>query len=157
MADYKFDKTQGDYINCNADMDDLFGDNDNSAFPPKVLDYQDMDMAKEPLITVDKARFDIFKQYKNKYKLIWGMISKLRRAFEGGSEIKAIDPLLLGPDSYLYRIFFDHLRIPYPKFAHFMATFLLVCQMNTNLGKLWENELMVITLIMCQRTRWNLL
>ena len=86
MADYEFDNTQGDYINCNADMDDLFDDNDNSAFPPEVLDYQDMDMAKEPLITVDKARFNIFKQYKNEYKLTRGMISKLHSAFEGGDQ-----------------------------------------------------------------------
>ena len=35
---------------------------------------------------------------------------------------------------YLYHVFFNHLRIPHPKFAHFMATFLLVCQMNTNLS-----------------------
>ena len=129
MADYEFDNTQGDYINCNADMDDLFDDNDNSAFPPEVLDYQDMDMAKEPLITVDKTRFDIFKQYKNEYKLIWGVISKLHCAFygRGRSEIEAVAWLLLGPDSYIYRVFLDYLRIPHPKFAHFMATFLLVC------------------------------
>ena len=69
MADYELDNTQGDY---------------NSAYPPKVLDYQDVDMTKEPFITVDKARFDIFKQYTNEYKLIWGMIPKLHRTFEGG-------------------------------------------------------------------------
>ena len=102
-------------------------------------------MTEKPLITVNKARFDIFKQYKNESKRIRGMISKLHRAFEGGeggrgTEIEAVARLLLGPDSYLYRVFFDHLRIPHPKFAQFMATFLLVCRINTNLGKLWEDD-----------------
>ena len=71
-------------------------------------------MTKELLITVHKARFDIFKQYKNEYKLIRGMISKLHRAFEGRgrSEIEAVAWLLLRPDSYIYRVFLDHLRIP---------------------------------------------
>ena len=67
MADYEFDNTKGDYINYSDALDDLFDEKDNSAFPPKILEYQDADMTEEPLITVDKARFDIFKQYKNKY------------------------------------------------------------------------------------------
>ena len=39
MTEYEFDNTQGDYITCNADLDDLFEDGDNSTFPPKVSDY----------------------------------------------------------------------------------------------------------------------
>ena len=80
MADYKFNNNQGGYINYSNALDNRFHDDDNSAFPPKILDYQDADITKEPLDTVDKARFDIFNQYKNEYKLIRGVILKL---FEG--------------------------------------------------------------------------
>ena len=62
MADYEFNNSQGDYINYSDTLDDLFDDNDSSAFPLKISEYQDVNMTKEPFITVDKARFDIFKQ-----------------------------------------------------------------------------------------------
>ena len=44
-------------------LDDIFDNEDNSTFPPEISDYQDANMTKEPFITVDKARFDIFNQY----------------------------------------------------------------------------------------------
>ena len=59
MADCEFDNTQGDYINYSDALDDLFGEDDNNAFPPKISEYQDAHMTEEPLITVDKAYFDI--------------------------------------------------------------------------------------------------
>ena len=36
MADYEFDNNQGNYINRNANLDDIFDDDDISVFPPKV-------------------------------------------------------------------------------------------------------------------------
>ena len=92
-------------------------------------------MTNEPLVTVNKAHFDIFNQYKKVYKLIRGLsyIAPLRGG--GRSEIEAVARLLLGTGFYVYRVFFDHLRIPHPKFGHFMATFLLVCRMNTHLHR----------------------
>ena len=84
MADYELDNTQGDYINNSDALDDLFDEDDSCAFPPKLSEYQDADMTVEPVISMDKARFDVFIQYKNEYKLIRGMIAKLHRAFEGG-------------------------------------------------------------------------
>ena len=44
MADYEIDNTQGDYINYSAAPDDLFDEDDYSAFPPKISEYQDADM-----------------------------------------------------------------------------------------------------------------
>ena len=64
MANYEFNNSQGDYINYSDALGDLFDDDDSSAFPPKLSDYQDADMTNEPLVTVNKARFDIFNQYK---------------------------------------------------------------------------------------------
>ena len=59
---------------------------------------------------------------------------------EGGSEIKAAATMLLGPESHIYRVFRDHLKMPHHKYAHFVATLFLVCRMNHNINKLWDDD-----------------
>ena len=51
-----------------------------------------------------------------------------------------IATLLLGPDSPVYRVFFDVLGLDFAMFSHFMATFYLPCQMSCNLTKLVEDD-----------------
>ena len=84
MTDYEFNNNQGDYINYNDALDDIFDGDDNSSFPPTTSDYQDPDMTKEPLVTVDKARFDVFNEYKKEYELIQGIFLSYVAHFRGG-------------------------------------------------------------------------
>ena len=68
-----------------------------------------------------------------------GMISNLPAANLGNwGKVEKVAILLLGPDSAIYRVFLDTVGIPFQKFARVMATFLIICQMNQNLSKLWE-------------------
>ena len=62
---------------------------------------------EQPQITIDKARSDKFQQYKNEYRLIRRMISEENEAMGGGSEVKAVATLLLGPESHIYNVFQD--------------------------------------------------
>ena len=55
-------------------------------------------------------------------------------------EIVKVAALLFGQESQIYRVFLDTIKIPHLKFAHFIATFVLVCRMNQNLNKVWEDD-----------------
>ena len=68
------------------------------------------------------------------------MISEENEAMGGGSEIKAVATLLLGPESHIYRVFQDQLKMPHHKFSHFMAALFPACRMNHNISKLWADD-----------------
>ena len=111
----------GNYI-LDPDLEDdlcdvLDDEEETSDFPPKISEFLAADMSIQPQITIDKARSDIFQQYKNEYRLVRQMINKETKAMGGGSEIKAVATLLLGPESYIYRIFQVHLKMPHHKFS----------------------------------------
>ena len=107
-------KLIGNYI-LDPDLEDdlcdvLDDEEETSNFPPKISEFLATDMSIQPQITIDKARSDIFQQYRNEYRLIRRMISEETKAMGGGSEIKAVATLLLGPKSYIYCVFQVQLR-----------------------------------------------
>lgn len=66
---------QGDY-NLNLDEDDhILDDGPLLNFPPKILEYQPVDMSTQPRASLEKALAGVFKQYKHKYKLVTNMVS----------------------------------------------------------------------------------
>ena len=90
-----------------ADLEDdlyevLDDEEETNDFPPNLFEFEAADMSIQPQITIDKARSDIFQQYKNEYRLIRRMISKENEAMGGESGIKAVATLLLGPKSHIY-------------------------------------------------------
>ncbi len=148
------DAAMKDFHDGSMAEEDYFSDDDSPTvgFPPKLSDYRDANFATHPGITVDKARTDIFGQYKNEYSFISGMIYKLPALREdvspedeggGASHDEQIDKvanLLLGPESKVYRLFQDALSLPYQKFCQFMATFYFICRFNQNWKELWKDE-----------------
>ena len=59
---------------------------------------------------------------------------------EGGDEIDKVITLLYGPDSRIYRLFKDAMKLPYDKFCHWLATFFFICRMNRGLSDLCQDE-----------------
>ena len=142
--DYANKLVGGNYI-----LDDNLGDNlydvlddeeEANDFPPNLSEFEAADISIQPQTTIDKARSDIFQQHKNEYRLIRRMISEENEAMGGGSEIKAVATLLLGPESHIYRVFQDQLKMPHHKFSHFMAALFPACRMNHNISKLWADD-----------------
>ena len=78
MADYEFDNAKGAYINYQENDFDSFDFDDpkmsSSKFPPKISEYISADMSVQPGITMDKARGDIFTQYKLEFQMVTDMI-----------------------------------------------------------------------------------
>ena len=83
-ADFGIANAKGNYI-FEEEFDDTLLDacNKPSSFPPKISKFEAADMMIQPQITVDKARNDVFSQYKLEHKLIMRMIGKLSRAAGG--------------------------------------------------------------------------
>ena len=54
------------------------------AFPPKLLNFLDADMYRQPTVTVNKERSNIFNQYKGEYNLI----TKITKRLPGGADEK---------------------------------------------------------------------
>ena len=128
-----------------ADLEDdlhnvLDDEEETNDFPPNLSEFEAADMSIQPQITIDKARSNIFQKYKNEYRLIRLMIGKENEAMGGRSEIKAVATLLLGPESHIYRVFHDQLKMPHHEFSHFMATLFLVCRVNHNINKLLADD-----------------
>ena len=60
-------------------------------------------MSTQPLISVEKARTGLFKQYNHKYKMITNMISQLPGGKGlGEGEMVKVAVLLFGPESSIY-------------------------------------------------------
>ena len=51
-------------------------------------------------------------------------------------EVVKVAILLLGPDSAIYRVFLDTIKLPFNKFARFIAMFFLIYWTNQNISKL---------------------
>ena len=143
MGDYSIPNTSS---NPNPSEEDdsaeVFGDEDGDTpdgFPPKLSDYQEADLSKQSLISVDKARSDIFQQYQKEYHFITSMIDKLPDTDGTADERRKVANLLLGPKSKVYQVFQEALDLPYHKFAQFMATFYFVCRFNQNWKDLWND------------------
>jgi len=117
-------------------------DNQSYSFPPPLSEYEAADMSVQPGITVDKARTDLYIQFKKEFDAIRGMLAALPGEAGVGGEIgqEKIATLLLGPDSPVYRVFYDVLGLDFAMFSHFMATFYLTCRMSCNLTKLVEDD-----------------
>ena len=105
------------------------------------MDYMSVDISSPPVVTVDKARKDIYNQYKIEHAMVLGMIASLHAADLGkwGEDVK-VAILLLGPDSAIYCVFLDTIKLPFKKFAQFIATFFLVCRTNQNISKRWPDD-----------------
>ena len=100
-----------------------------------------VDISSPPVVTVDKARKDIYNQYKIEHTMVMAMIASLPAADLGEwGEVVKVAILLLGPDSAIYRVFLDTIKLPFKKFAQFIATFFLVCWTNQNISKLWSDD-----------------
>ncbi len=56
-------------------MDDL--DDNVIGFPPKISSYNSADFSKHPTVTVDKARTQIFKQFKSEFYYVITMVGEL--------------------------------------------------------------------------------
>ena len=113
--------TSSDYIHPGDDDDCWLDDDDESigAFPPKLSNYVDANTSIHPTVTVDKARSDIFSQYKCEYGFITEMIKKLPGGAEDDEEggIDKLINLLLGQNSKVYLVFYDTIGLPYHKFS----------------------------------------
>ena len=81
MTNYEFDGAKGGYTNPAEDIFDSFKFDDDeqssSGFPPKISEYTSTDMSMQPGITMDKARTDIFTQYKHEFKRVNNIIKHL--------------------------------------------------------------------------------
>ena len=138
MRDHAFGD-RGDYCTNDTADDFLFDESDTpGSFPPKGADYKPVSMSTLPYVTVDKARGDIYTQYMDEHRMIVNMIDNLPPADLGewGKVVK-VAMLLFGPDSAIYRVFYDKIAIPFEKYAQFLATFFLVCRINQHLNKIW--------------------
>ena len=61
------------------------------AFPPKLLDFLDADIYRHPTVTVNKARYNIFNQYKDEYGLITKIIRRLTLTGGADEKIQSMD------------------------------------------------------------------
>ena len=52
-------------------------DNQSYSFPPPLSEYEAADMSVQPGITIDKARTDLYIQFKKEFKAIRGMLAAL--------------------------------------------------------------------------------
>ena len=66
------------------------------------------------------------------------MISEENEAMGGGSEIKAVATLLLGPESHIYRVFQDHLTMPHHKSRQATVMLLLFLAATTTATRTWR-------------------
>lgn len=123
-----------DYGPASDDEEDRPG-----SFPPKISDFEAADLTTTPDIFIDKARSDLHKQYKKEWNFIMEMVDSLPDE-EGGDEIDKVITLLYGPDSRIYRLFKDAMKLPYDKFCHWLATFFFICRMNRGLTDLCQDE-----------------
>ena len=135
MRDYQFQKSMEEGIVPGDNKEEGYfnnKDNPSYSFPPPLSDYESADMSIQPGITVDKARTDLYIQFKKEFNAIRGMIAALPGEGGVGGEIgqEKIATLLLWPDSPVYRVFFDVLGLDFAMFSHFMATFILTCRMS---------------------------
>ena len=58
----------------------------------------------------------------------------------GEGEMLKVAVLLFGPESPIYRVFCNWIKIFHHKFAHFLATFLCVYRMNQPLNKFQDDD-----------------
>ena len=139
MRDYA--SYEGGYLQPN-ELDYYADDPELNDFPPKLSDYSDVDLSAQPAVFVDKARSELYEQFQDEYFSIMEFLDE-RPAGEGGDGVdertsKAVD-LLLGPNSPIYRVFHDAIKMPYQKFCQFMATFYFMCRWNQSLKQLWQD------------------
>ena len=60
MDDAPYDDMEEQYDDDGDDSDDDGSPNDAGGFPPRVKDWKDVDYVNRPLVTVDRARRDVF-------------------------------------------------------------------------------------------------
>ena len=106
-------------------------------FNPKLSEWKDSDLSKPPDVFVDKARTDIYNQFKDEHDHVINMIEEL--PFEGDDHEK-VAKYLFGKDSKVYRCFHDAISLPHNKFCQFMATFFFVCRMNQNYNEMCADK-----------------
>ena len=83
MTDYNLTRNRGDYINNNASNNNIYEDYSSSVFLQKISVFETEGMSVKLGILMDKTCYNVFKQYKIKYKLIQGMICCLPHAGDG--------------------------------------------------------------------------
>ena len=145
MRDCKFRKSLEEGMGPIDDEEEwTFDEADNTSysFPLPLSDYEAANMSVQPHITVNKARTDLFVQFKKEFDAIRGMIATLPEAGRVKGEIgqEKVATLLLRPDSTVYRVSFDVLGLDFATFSHFTATLYLTCRMSCNLIKLVEDN-----------------
>ena len=76
-----------------ADLEDdlhnvLDDEEETNDFPPNLSEFKAADVSIQPQVTIDKARVDIFQQYKNEYRLIRQMISEETKPWVGDPRLR---------------------------------------------------------------------
>ena len=74
----------------------------------------------QPGITVDKGRTDLYIQFKKEFDAIRGVIANLQGAggVRGDIGRDKVATLLLGPESPVYRVFFDVLQLDFSTYKN---------------------------------------
>lgn len=83
MDDAPYDDMEEQYDDDGDDSDDDGSPNDAGGFPPRVKDWKDVDYGKQPLVTVDRARRDVFNQYIKEHKFIRNMFDHIDKNRQG--------------------------------------------------------------------------
>jgi|SaaInl74LU_5_DNA_1037368.scaffolds.fasta_scaffold13393_2 hypothetical protein len=121
MDDAPYDDMEEQYDDDGDDSDDDGSPNDAGGFPPRVKDWKDVDYGKRPLVTVDRARRDVFNQYIKEHKFIRNMfdhIDKNRQSSD--NSIDKIVSLLYGTRSPVFEVFQNQLGLSYDQFCRFL-------------------------------------
>lgn len=126
------------YYDDEDEHDDDDSDDDGSpnvgGFPPRVRDWEDVNYGKQPIVTVDRARRDVFIQFISEHNFIRHKIDNNIRG--SGEPVDKVVSLLFGPTSPVFRVFADHLSLAYDQFCRFLSSFYMSCRYNMNWRKM---------------------
>eukprot|EP00984_Skeletonema_dohrnii_P009543 scaffold3653_cov131-Skeletonema_dohrnii-CCMP3373.AAC.1 len=116
MDDAPYDDMEEQYDG--DDSDDDGSPNDAGGFLPRVKDWKDVDYGKRPLVTVDRARRDVFNQYIKEHKFIRNMFDHIDKNRQGSdNSIDKIVSILYGTRSPVFEVFQNQLSLPYDQFC----------------------------------------
>ena len=93
------------------------GDDMDTAGPfnPKPSDWSDTDLSRAPVIFADKARSDIFQQFKDEYKHIMTMLDEQPSEEEDDDDKFIL--YIFGKNGKIFRCFYDAIGLLHSKFC----------------------------------------
>lgn len=141
MDDASFDDMEEQYDDDDDDSDDDGSPNDAGGFSPRVKDWKDVDYGKRPLVTVDRARRDVFSQYISEHKFIRQLFDHIdKNRQDSDKSIDKIVSLLYGPRSPVFEVFQSQLNLSYDQFCRFLSSFYFSCRLSMNWRKMWDDD-----------------